>query len=249
MEFYVPQTGIPYMIKLSTTLTNTTTTFSVGLSEKYESTSWTYLFNSNNGSSSCTGLISNGTGYDGNLNCNTITLCVDEVLDLSMDYALTDDFYFQFINQNGASIVFDGNPTSSGNPAFTASMSFSTPGTVSFILFPYVIYNSSNNTIIPDIANNIPAYTITLNIVNAPVAAQWTNQTVCAGENLVLTAASNAAINNVVIDGNTTNLSGNPLVIDSDNYSVGTHTLTYTVNGCGNATFTTTFTILSSFDT
>ncbi|MFA9211193.1 MAG: hypothetical protein ACEQR5_05165 [Moraxellaceae bacterium] len=85
MEFYVPQTGIPYMIKLSTTLTNTTTTFSVGLSEKYESTSWTYLFNSNNGSSTCSGLLSNGTGYDGNLNCNTITLCVDEVLDLSMD--------------------------------------------------------------------------------------------------------------------------------------------------------------------
>lgn len=249
--------GQDYYFKINFAPTTDIRFISFCITPKSIGTYWTNYFSNQNGQYlNCqTKLpIDNTLAPHGNQNCNEITLCVNETLNLQLDEPVTDEqipsniigaHHFQFVQQNGASVATTSNGTLS-------TLSFSQTGIVKFLLIPIQFMNQSTSpmTILPYIMNaDQAAFTFTINVVDTYANATWNSSNIlCSGQTSFLVPQPGTTITQVKINNVTQNqlIQNNQVVINGSNYPVGTHTVTYTLNGaCGPKTFTTTFQVIN----
>lgn len=177
----------------------------------------------------------------GNQNCNEITVCINDELNLEivppMFLGNTPVFIpvahqFAFVVQNGASYVTDVS-------ALNTTLSFSNIGDVTFRIYP------SSLTSAFGIIQNEPEFIFTVHVIDDAPQAIWDNNVICDNGIATLSTLDGSVFSNVAVDG-VVFLSGNSEIsFNSSNFSYGEHVVNYTLNGiCGPTSYSTTFTII-----
>lgn len=194
----------------------------------------------------------NGGSFHGVYSCDTVDVCINDTLYLELINHFQSgilgidsiaNFDTWFVTQNGTTLTAVNDSL--------AYMVFSQTGLVQFYCMPDTSFSTQYQQFI---ANYPQEFILNLNIVaTAPnIAGTWINDnTICQNESATFEYSSFGYISSLQIDGITVPISTNTFTVNGANYSVGSHSVVYTVNSvCGSTTFSTSFTViddLSSF--
>lgn len=248
------QTYSAYVIEIERLNNTNVGSINICISTKAENVFWTNEFTDSNGNQ----LLHCKTemeinGHHGNVNCNELTVCINETLNLAIvaPYQLYSPpfnaifpHYIQFLTQNGAVI----NPiSSSSNSTLSTQLSFTNTGTVTFFLIPELFL--SNTQAYLGMINNPNDFAFTIHVVNNEPPAVLTDEIICIGESTTLQASPGAIMSNISIDGTPINGTYTSLSINSLNLGVGVHTVNYTITGdCGTSNYSATITVIDNND-
>jgi hypothetical protein len=177
----------------------------------------------------------------GNQNCNEITVCINDELNLEivppMFLGNTPVFVpvahqFAFVVQNGASYVTDVT-------ALNTTLSFSNTGDVTFRIYP------SSLTSAFAIILNEPEFIFTVHVIDDAPEAIWDNNVICDNGIATLSTLDGSVFTNVAVDGVGFLSGSSEISFNSSNFSYGEHVVTYTLNGiCGPTSYNTLLTII-----
>ncbi len=245
-----------YFIQIERSDSHTAGYFQICVVEKAIDSYWTNNFTNSTGGTLLNCLTDFPANLDppnyGNMNCNEVIVCINDVLDLEiiapidLSGILNDPnpcpHYLIFANQNGAI----ASPVSTTITTLT-TLSFTQIGQVSFYLIPeiYEIGTVPYNSIINDIDQR---FLFTITVIGEQPEAVWDNQIICNTGTATLSSPDLSIFSNVTVDGNPFPADFQ-LEFNSADFSVGTHTVEYTLTGaCGAVTYTTTFTVIADND-
>lgn len=243
--------GLNYQLKLERSNVGSSDEFQVCAFALAQNSYWTNNFTNGSGGVmlNCRTELNNSIEESGNLGCNEITVCVNDVLNLEIIAPIEISglnpqpnpcqYYLVFENQNGAI----SNPVPFTDTYLT-TLSFTQTGIVSFYLIPYY-WAVGSGVYVGMTTDPEDDFLFTVNVVAEQPEAVWDNQLICQDGTATLTSLDFSTFSNVTVDGISYPASSYQVTFNSNDFTVGTHTVEYTLTGeCGPVTYTTTFTVL-----
>jgi len=243
--------GQNYQLKLERSNVSSSDDFQVCASSLAQGSYWTNNFTNSSGGVmlNCRTELNIDIETSGNLGCNEITVCINDILNLEIIAPIEIsgvnpqpnpcEHYLVFENQNGAI----ANPVPY-TEIYLTNLSFTQTGTVSFYLIP--TYFPANAGAFQSITTDPEEdFLFTVHVVGEQPEAVWDSQSICQDGTATLTSLDFSTFSNVTVDGVSYPASSFQVTFNSNDFTVGTHIVEYTLTGaCGPVTYTTTFTVL-----